>query len=1258
MQNWKILWQGKSIDFAIITFIVILFLAMIVMNVRLIFQMTSNQTEEIGRMQLESIRNELESKILDSENATRQLATESENLLAAGISQKDLTKFFYRKKAEQRAIFNGVCFNTYIASKSFTIIPDFNFPETYHAPERLWYIGAAENPGEIYITEPYIDAYTGEICFTMSQMLSDNSTVVALDFNFTDLQESVAKMTEGSNRTALIVGKNGMIIGYTDMSLIGEKISKKLPAYQNILEKVINNPEHESFNAEINGDSYTIFSSQTQNGWYMIIGVDNWTLYHDSYRRTVTTVLISFIMLIVIVLFYLIGVRNRLLTEKALRAKEDFLSGLSKELRRPLQKILNLSKVETLKSTAPAEIAAQIQESALKLSDMLDNLFSFSNIVSSNSSAESYVKKSQSKEFADASRYARFGIIAVVISVIVVSMCFCLNTTISWGNTKMNREIDNYDAQLSNWIEKQRGVLNSFVNLMKTNPEIFDDYEGAVKFLNSLAVHYPEISVCYLANPYNEHQVIMNNGWESPDPDWRVEKRTWYIDTEKAENGFSVSAPYLDSQTGFYCVTISQVVYSKNGEFLGIFAIDFFLDKLIHILDASYTRNSYAFLVDKDGFIISHPNRNYQMNTQHNVNISDTEYKKVYSTAGEVFVVDDYTGNRMACLSKKNTISKFTVIVANNWWDMYGNIVLLGILFLVLLIVCICVVMSLVKRLLKWQQEINSKLKVAAKDAILAGKAKSQFLAQMSHEIRTPMNAVLGMNELILRESTNPAILEYADNIQSAGKTLLTLINSILDFSKIETGQMKIIPVRYETVMLVNDLLNIAAERASRKGLKLIVDIDSELPRELYGDDVRIKQVVTNLLTNAIKYTHEGTVTLTFKVVALDTDSVEILIKVADTGIGIRAEDIDKLSVSFQRLDEEKNRNIEGTGLGISIVQKLLEMMQSKLEIESVYGKGSTFYFKLIQKVVDKNPVGDFRQIKRVKEDKKSKTYFNAAGAKILVVDDNSMNLKVIFGILKFNSVNPDLAESGTQCLELLAQNTYDIIFLDHMMPNMDGIETLKKIKAEHLADGTTIIALTANAISGAKEFYLKAGFNDYLSKPVNPAELEEILKKYLPADLSTRKETAPVEKVSEVEEIEEVPADTFSNAEKNLLKKFCPEINLETAMSYCMDSKEIFIEMLQEFFNGNKAEQVNNLYAAEDWKNYRIQVHALKSTSLVIGAEKFSATAKAQEFAAKDERLDDLKNNHAEFIISYEKLLEQIGNWLKETANAKDSDS
>ena len=262
------------------------------------------------------------------------------------------------------------------------------------------------------------------------------------------------------------------------------------------------------------------------------------------------------------------------------------------------------------------------------------------------------------------------------------------------------------------------------------------------------------------------------------------------------------------------------------------------------------------------------------------------------------------------------------------------------------------------------------------------------------------------------------------------------------------------------------------------------------------------------------------------------------------------------------------------------------------------------------------------------------------------------MNLKVIFGILKFNSVAPDLAESGAQCLELAAKNKYDIIFLDHMMPHMDGIETLRKLKAQHLADGTTIIALTANAISGAKEMYLNAGFDDYLSKPVNPEALDATLKKYLPADLATR------ENISKVEEVEEVPADSFSTAEKNLLKKLCPEINLDTAMGYCMDSKEIFVEMMQEFFNGNKTELLNNLYAAEDWNNYKIQVHALKSTSLVIGAATFSEKARAQEFAAKENRIEDLKNNHVEFIINYAEFLEQIESWLKETSNAKNTDS
>ena len=1305
MQNWKILLNGKKSDFITITGIALLFLSMIVLNVRLIFQVISNQTEEIGKMQLENICYELENKIIDSKKAIRQVAEDTEFLLANGASEAELTNFFIQEKRKQIDSFNGTCFNTYMANKTLTIIPDFDRPETYKATERLWYTGAANNPGKIYITEPYIDAYTGNMCFTMSTILSDKETVVALDFTMEDIQKSILKMNANSNRTALIVGKDGMIIGYTDMNLIGENISKKLTNYEKILQKVIGNTTHKSFVAEIDGNSYTIFSNETSNGWYLIVRIDDWTFYNESYRQVITTIFISMVMLIVIVIFYLNGVKNRLETEKALRAKEDFLSSLSTELRTPLQKILHLSRVEVLNATTtPKEMAAQVRESALKLSDMLDNLFSFSNIVSGDSNSENYRKDDNTQEISNVSRAARFGIIAVLIFAVVISMFFCINSTINWGDTKMNREVDNYEYQLSNWVERHRSILGLCVNIILEHPELMEDYPSAVKYLDEIAKKYPEISVCYLANPYNEHQVIMNNGWESPDPNWRVENRPWYIETERSSSGFNVSAPYYDDQTGLYCVTFSQIVKDDNGEFLGIFAIDFFLDKLIHILDESYTSNSYAFLVDKDGIIISHPNQKYQMNTKTNTEIKNTEYAQVYSQEGEVFTLNDYKDMKMACLAKKNQISNFTVVVADNWWDIYGTTFNLGILFAVLLIICITAVIVLIDHLLKWQQTINRKLQAAAQDAILAGNAKFQFFAQMSHEIRTPMNAVLGMNELILRESNDKTILEYSENIQSAGKTLLTLINSILDFSKIENGQMKIVSARYETSTVINDLLSIASERASKKGLQLNIDIDPNLPRTLFGDDIRIKQIITNLLTNAIKYTPEGSVTFSTKIVSIDTDSLEILISVKDTGIGIKPEDIGKLSISFTRLDEEKNRNIEGTGLGISIVQKLLTMMGSKLEVESEYGKGSNFFFKIRQKIIDKNPIGNYREhdIEKIRAEKKTKTYFNAHDAKILVVDDNSMNLKVIFGILKFNEVKPDLAESGAECLKLAAKNHYDIIFLDHMMPKMDGIETLQKLKAEHLAEGTTIIALTANAISGAREFYIKAGFDDYLSKPINPADLDEMLQKYLPSDLKNRtdekiskvektaevgekipavekiievvkensetvKESATVqeipatEKIPEVDEnseVEETAEDSFTNSEKKLLEKICPEINLDAAMGYCMDSKEFFIEMVQEFFNGDKTEEVKKSYDAEDWKNYRILVHALKSTSLVIGAENFSAQAKAQEFAAKDEDIDELKKNHEEFIINYEKLLKEIGQWLKETANAKNIDS
>ncbi len=1249
VQDWQILKQGRRIDFAIIIGITLIFLIVIAMNDRLMFQVTANQTEEIGQMQLEVIRSDFQGTLQEAEGTTIRMAMEAEQLLKNKASRKDIEDYFYRRKREQKNLTGGVCFNVYIAGKDWAVIPDFNMPEDYHAQERLWYKGALENPGQIYISEPYIDAMTGIMCYTISKMLPDKETVVALDFNFSDVQYLINRMNELGNRESLIVTKDGMIIGYSDMNLVGEKISQQLPDYDSILTQIIQSKRRESFVAQIDGEERTIFTGKTDNDWYMILSVDNQSFYKDSYRQIIFMTISSLIMMLAIIFFYLNAMKNGLRAENALRVKEEFLSHLSKELRNPLQAILDASSVKSIHLHAnPAEKVAEVRESALKLSDMLDNLFSFSTIVSDAKKDFSTSKAFQDEELSKVSRYSKWGIIAVLVAAMVFAFVICFKTTVSWGDTKMSREVDVYEHKLSNWIEKQRSILSMFVNVVGENPEIMNDYASAVNFLDNIARNYPEISACYLANPYSEHPLIMNNGWVSSDPNWHVDKRPWYIDTEKSAEGFSVSAPYYDAQTGLYCVTFSQIVYGRNGEFLGIFGIDFYLDRLVQVLGASYTKDGYAFLVDRNGIIINHPNNNYQLSMSQMIDIAGTEYSNVYYS-GDVLTLKDYTNNFVACISKKNKISDFTVIVANSWWNIYGNVTLLGGLFIILLAACVIIVKFLINRLLRWQDSVNQQLKQASNTALAASEAKSQFLAQMSHEIRTPINAILGMNEMILRESKSAEILDYAANIQSAGRTLLALINSILDFSKIEDGKMEIIPMRYETIHLLDDLINMISERAKKKNLILKTEISPNLPKILYGDDVRLRQVIVNILTNAVKYTHKGSVTLKIDGQELDSDTFELQVKVSDTGIGIRQEDIQKLFQSFIRLDEEKNRNIEGTGLGIAIVQKLLSMMGSKLEVASEYGKGSEFSFKVRQKIIDKTTLGNYDENHAKELDKKAKKFLTAEGARVLAVDDNDMNLKVISGLLKRNKIFPDLAESGQAGIDMAKEHFYHIIFLDNMMPSMSGVETLKKMHEEKiLGDKTKVIMLTASAIAGMREIFLREGFDDYLSKPIVVSELEGMLEKYLPPEF-IKFEEEETKKVEVVEEIkaEPISADEFTNSEKEKFAKMCPDLDLETGLKYCMGSKDFLLQMLTTFTDGKKADKIQEKFDAQDWKGYQILVHALKSTAMSIGAATLSEAAKELEFAAKNKDAEKILANHADLMATYKKVRAEIAKYL-----------
>lgn len=387
-----------------------------------------------------------------------------------------------------------------------------------------------------------------------------------------------------------------------------------------------------------------------------------------------------------------------------------------------------------------------------------------------------------------------------------------------------------------------------------------------------------------------------------------------------------------------------------------------------------------------------------------------------------------------------------------------------------------------------------------------ANEAKSIFLARMSHEIRTPINAVIGMNEIIMRESSEKNILNYASNVEMASHTLLSLINDILDFSKIESGLMKIIPEEYDTYSLLSDCYTMLDMRAKGKGLTLKLEYNEKLPSRLMGDAVRIRQIVTNLLTNAVKYTDQGTITFEVDFVKKEDPRIDLIIRVTDTGRGISKEGLKSIFDSFSRADESQNRNIEGTGLGLSITKQLIDLMGGSISVKSEYHRGSEFTAIIPQTVAEHEPIGDFwaRFNSGGSSGINYQESFRAPDARILVVDDVTVNLMVLKLLLKKTEVRIDTAENGPGCLELYKENHYDIVFLDHMMPGMDGIETFHElVKTDrYIKEKTPIVVLTANAIQGADKEYKDTGFADYLTKPVQGTELERVIVKLLPKDM------------------------------------------------------------------------------------------------------------------------------------------------------------
>ncbi len=550
-----------------------------------------------------------------------------------------------------------------------------------------------------------------------------------------------------------------------------------------------------------------------------------------------------------------------------------------------------------------------------------------------------------------------------------------------------------------------------------------------------------------------------------------------------------------------------------------------------------------------------------------------------------------------------------------------------------------------------------------------ANNAKSDFLANMSHEIRTPINAVLGMNEMIIREDNKALDLSerdplavqgalenisvYAGDVKKAGHNLLAIVNDILDFSKIEAGRMDIIEAPYQLSSLINDINNMILFKAQDKSLKFTVEVDPSIPDELSGDEIRIRQIITNLLNNAVKYTEKGSVSLKLRGKKQSDGALTLTIVVWDTGIGIKPEDKEILFNKFQRLEMERNSTVEGTGLGLAITQHLIELMGGTIDVESEYGKGSIFTVTIPQKIVSDNPIGDFqtRLNENLPGERPYRESFRAPDAAILVVDDTRINLTVAVNLLKNTKIKIDTAISGAEAVSMASKTRYDMIFMDQRMPEMTGTEAFHEIR--NTPDGASrdvpVVCLTADAVIGAKERYLSEGFSDYLTKPIDNYALEKMLMKYLPED--------KIELVTE-----ELTDDSGEFGEEMDYFATLRSVGIEpkNGLKFCQDDEAFYRVMLAEYAYGEleKAHNLQKSYESENWHDYSIYVHALKSSSKMIGASALSMRAAKLESAANSEDFGTIRTEHDSMMEEYEVMTAVIRSAIPKNAMDTDNDN
>ena len=1224
-------------------FVMLFFITLISVYNSLLYSSTRARITESGKLSAVRSADEFDNYLSASFDALKLAEYSLETLMIRNATKEEMTDYLTR---ETNTIIHSLVPNTsglyaYINGEYYDgagWVPD----EGYEPTKRPWYKNSVVNRGEITVIDPYLDMHTGSIVLTLAKCMNDGKTVVALDITMDGIQELIEKTTaEAGNTVDMLLSSQGTVVAHSDKAERGKNYLDGSGGLGNsIAEKLYSDPES-CFELVSGYRHYIVYAEALRNGWFSVSVAAS----EEAYRPLNVMMLasaVSIILTVMILIMVMLSIRRKDMVaghlNTQLASAADIYMSLC-DLNIPDNSVIAIKNVNPAIEKAVSACDHNMQEIFLGIMNGLP---------------ESPTKQAAVK-FCDLSdidermkgtntvtlEYLSYGNIWVRARYVVSERGADGKIThLLWMLENINEEKTARD-KLSQAAETLRQQLASAADIYISLCEldILDNSVTSIRNVN------PAIEKAVSSCDHNMQDIffgIMRGLPESPTKQAAIDFADMATIDERMKDTNTLTLEYLSY--GNIWVRARYVVSERTGEgkvtrvLWMLENIDkekkardkltAVADKLrsqmssiadiyMSVYDFDLTDDTFSVVKDADGRIaevVKHMGRSSRAVLEAAVRaLTDPSAQKALleftdlGTIAERLAGDETAA--MEYLTAAGTWHRGRFIVSERAPDGTPTHVL-----------------GLFEDIDKERRE-RDKLIDMSERAIAANEAKSAFLSNMSHEIRTPINAVLGMNEMVLRECTDSNILTYSENIRTAGTTLLGLINDILDFSKIEAGKMEIIPVDYDLAEVLNDLVNMIRPRAENKGLTLITDFDPGMPEFLHGDEVRLKQVITNILTNAVKYTEKGSVKfgMSFRASETDPDSVTLLVSVRDTGIGIKQEDMAKLFSEFERIEEKRNRTVEGTGLGMSITKSLLTMMDSSLKVESVYGEGSVFGFELKQRVVKRTAIGNYEKAHRqsVSGHKKYREKFTAPDARVLVVDDTHMNLVVFSSLLKQTNVRIDTAESGDEGIALALKNKYDIIFLDHMMPNKDGIETLKELKAaeNNPNAGTPMICLTANAISGAREKYIEAGFDDYLTKPIDCAKLEDMMYEYLPDD-----------KKKPAEKSEEQPKNP-----KRSLPDFIfglPEIDVFSGIKNS-GSEEIFIRVLATYAQTvpELLKEIAGYREAGDTEMLVRRLGTLKSCSRTAGAEWIMRLAQKlrtelrEGVTPSDEDFDDLFN-------------------------------